>query len=95
MAKVGDVAVPLLRAALKETSSAEVKQRLEVLLSGYDDFRATGERLRGIRAVQALEAGASPEARALLDRLSRGAPASGLTREAKAALERLKRRSAD
>jgi hypothetical protein len=49
----------------------------------------TPERARDIKAVQVLEEIGTPEARAVLEKLSKGAAGVGLTTEAKAALERL------
>ena len=42
-----------------------------------------------LRAVEVLERSRTPEAKALLERLSAGAPEARLTQDAKAALERL------
>jgi hypothetical protein len=44
--------------------------------------------------VELLEGLGTPESRALLGELARGAPQAGLTREAKASLERLAGRTA-
>jgi hypothetical protein len=66
--------------------------RIEALLGKLEGPVASAETLRSIRAVEALEHIATPEARDLLDRLAAGAPEARLTREAKAALERLGRR---
>ncbi len=90
--KLGDAVKPALKAALDKKLSAEAKQRLEALLAALDQPRPAGERLREVRAVQALEAIAPPQSREVLEVLSRGAPASALTRDAKAALARFSRR---
>jgi WD40 repeat protein len=95
LAKLGDAVAPALKAALAKDPSAEAKQRLERLLAAFDEPRPTGSRLRETRAVQALEAIATPEARELLEALSSGAPASRLTHDAKAALARIDRRAKD
>ena len=50
------------------------------------------ERLRMLRALEALERIGTPEARQLLHQLGQGAPEAWLTREAKAGLQRLTRR---
>jgi hypothetical protein len=46
-----------------------------------------------LRAVEVLEANATPEARAVLAELAAGPAADALTREAKASLQRLARRT--
>jgi hypothetical protein len=55
----------------------------------------TGDTLRGLRALEALETIGTPAARQELDRLARGAEAALLTREAQASLQRLAKRPAD
>ena len=49
---------------------------------------AAGDRLRAVRAVAVLERVGTPDAKALLGRLAKGAPAARLTREATDALRR-------
>jgi WD40 repeat protein len=93
--KLGDVVEPALKAALAKDPSLEAKRRLEALLAALDDARPTAGRLRQMRAVQVLEAVASPEARELLEALSKGAPAARLTRDSKEALTRIGRRPKD
>jgi hypothetical protein len=63
---------------------------LEELLAKPKVLRS-GEELRGVRAVEALEHIGTAEAREVLQTLADGAPAR-LTREAKASLERLAKR---
>jgi hypothetical protein len=58
------------------------------------DAERRGERLRAVRAVEALERSASTEARGLLRALAAGVPQARLTREARAALDRLSKRPA-
>ena len=52
------------------------------------------ERLRVVRAIEALEHTAGAEARQLLAELAAGAPEAHQTRQARAALQRRERRSA-
>jgi hypothetical protein len=52
------------------------------------------EDLQTLRALEALEAMATPEARKLLSVVARGSPDSWQTQEAKASLERLTKKSA-
>jgi hypothetical protein len=87
--ELGDLAEPALRRALGERPPLEFRERAGLLLG-----RLPAERLRVGRAVAVLERLGSPEARALLAKLARGAPDACVTKEAKAALERLARRAA-
>jgi hypothetical protein len=80
-----DQAEAALRQVLATTNSAEVRQRARLILDW--------PRLREVRAVEFLEALGSPEARSLLDELSRGPDGSLLARESKAALRRLATRA--
>jgi hypothetical protein len=86
-----ELAEPAMREALKEDISAEKRKRLEKLVDITLIVR-TPEKLRQLRALEVLEQIGTPEARKLLQTLTKGAPESRLTREAKAALQRLKRR---
>jgi hypothetical protein len=88
-----DVAEPALRQALKG-ASLEVRRRVEGLLAKLGDEGAPPERLRELRAVEALERAGTPGAAAVLRRLAGGAPGARLTREARASLERLSRQKA-
>jgi WD40 repeat protein len=78
----------LLKKALTDGASAEVRRRVESLLARPRVARAP-ETLRRLRAVQALEYAATPEARDLLRTLAGGSPDARETEEAKAALDRL------
>jgi WD40 repeat protein len=88
-----DVAVPALRKAL-EGAPLEVMRRVESLLAKVDGAEPIPERLRELRAVEALERAGTAEAVAVLRRLAGGAPQAQLTREAQGSLERLSRRKA-
>jgi WD40 repeat protein len=96
LTELGELAEPALHDALKKHPPLELRQRVEQLRNKVVDQRSrpTGDSLRFFRAVEILEQIATPEARQLLETLSRGAPGSLLTREAKASLARLSRRSA-
>jgi hypothetical protein len=91
--KLGELAAPALREALK-SPSAEVRRKAEALLAKADSLAPSAEALRGLRAVEALEHAGTPEARRLLEALSRGAAAARLTCEARLALGRLGRHPA-
>ena len=90
--KLGDAAAETYRKALEQRPSPERRRRIEKLLSKLERRVVTGEELRSVRAVEVLEHIATPEARQLLQKLADGAPEARLTREAKAALERMKRK---
>jgi hypothetical protein len=83
---LGPAAEPALRAALT-AASAEARGRIETILATW-----AAEQTRAGRAVEVLEAIATPDARALLEELAKGDPAARLTREAQASLDRLNRR---
>jgi RNA polymerase sigma factor (sigma-70 family) len=87
--KVGEAALPALRKALAGTPSAELRVRCEQLLNKHDRPTLSGESLRTVRALEALEQAGTKEARDVLRRLATGAEGARLTREAKAALGRL------
>jgi RNA polymerase sigma factor (sigma-70 family) len=80
---LGRAAAPALREALKQGVSAEVRRCVEELL-GSAGKPPTGEPLRVLRALAALEHADAPEARRLLRELADGAPGAWLTQEAKA-----------
>jgi WD40 repeat protein len=85
--KLGELAAPALREA-RASPSAEVRRKAEALLTKIDSLSPSPERLRALRAVEALEHAGTPEARRLLEALSRGAAGARLTREARLVLER-------
>jgi WD40 repeat protein len=89
---LGELAELALRRELEKPGSAEVRQRVEKLLEKLRETPPPAERLRGFRAVEALEHAGTPEARRLLRALAEGAPEARLTQEARFALERLARR---
>jgi WD40 repeat protein len=87
--KVGEQAVPPLRKVLTASPPLETRKRVEELLDRLTSGTLTAEQLRLVRAVEALERAATPEARQLLRTLAGGAPGTLTTREARAALDRL------
>jgi WD40 repeat protein len=88
--KLGEGAEPAIRRALEKAPSLEARRRLETLLERCDASRPlTGEALRAVRAVEALEHQGSALARQILRTLADGAADARLTREAQAALGRL------
>jgi WD40 repeat protein len=69
--------------ALESKPSLEVRKRIEKVLE-----KLASERLRIVRALEAIEHMNTPEARQLLDSLAKGAPQSWLTEEAAASRRR-------
>ncbi len=91
---LGESAGPALRAALRSVPRLEFRRRLEGLLEKLDASVPPPDRLRDLRAVEVLEAVATPEARRIIEAQSQGIPEARLTRDAKSALERLRGRDA-
>jgi WD40 repeat protein len=90
--ELGEFAEPALRQALDNSPPLELRRRAEQLLAKIEATPPTPEQLRLHRAVAALEWIGNDDARAVLEKLARGAAEARLTREAAAALERLNRR---
>jgi WD40 repeat protein len=92
LAELGEAAVPMLRAALDERRSPEVRRRLKQLLAGLGEGGGGRADWRRSRALEALERAGSPEAVRLVRALAGGEPEARQTKEARAALRRLQRR---
>jgi hypothetical protein len=92
LADIAELAAPALRKALSDTSSAEVKRRLEPPLAKLDTGQIPVAAIRGLRALEVLENVATPEARQVVKDLAKGLPHARLTREARAVLERIGKR---
>ncbi|MCI0464468.1 MAG: WD40 repeat domain-containing protein [Gemmataceae bacterium] len=88
LAEADEQAVPALEETFKAPLSVEVQQRVGKLLERWKRG-PTGQELRPLRAVQALELAGTPEARAVLRSWAGGARGVRLTEEARAALTRL------
>jgi hypothetical protein len=86
--KLAELVAPELRAAL-EKASLEAARRINTVLDSISRQPMPPEKLRDLRAVEALEYIATENARAILQALSRGAPGAPLTRDAHATLLRL------
>jgi hypothetical protein len=89
---LGDLAVPALQKALEASGSVEARRRIEQILQQLQGPVTEPERMRPLRAVEALEQIGTPDARKVLEALAKGAPEAWLTREARASLERLAKR---
>jgi HEAT repeat protein len=90
--QLGETAAPALKKALDDHPTVEVRRRVELLLAKLSAHNLPPSQLRQVRAVEALEQIATPQARQLLQELAQGAPAARLTREARASLGRLAKR---
>jgi hypothetical protein len=87
---LGESAVAGLTLRAARISSPEARQRLGKLLAKYDSAAPTLDRLREERALELLEQMNTPDARALLADLAKGAPGARLTRAATDSLRRAK-----
>jgi RNA polymerase sigma factor (sigma-70 family) len=89
--KLGEAALPAYRKALDDKPPLEARRPLNDLLEKAEQawWDASGERLRSLRAIEALELAGTKEAREMLATLAAGAEGARLTEEAKAALARL------
>jgi RNA polymerase sigma factor (sigma-70 family) len=88
--KIGPASEPLLRKALSDGASPELRRRIEALVKSWQE--SPPDRRRTARALEVLERIGSPDARGLLAKLAAGVPEARLTREAKVTLGRLERR---
>jgi hypothetical protein len=84
---------PALDKALAANPPLEARRRLEALVQKIKQRQLPADTVRALRAVEVLETIGTPEARSLLENLTKGAPEAMLTREAKTALERLAKRA--
>ena len=87
------MAGPALRKTLKSKPSLELRRRAEAILDAIDKQILPPERLRVLRAIEALEMIGTDDAKAMLKELAKGAAEDRLTEEAKLSLGRLERRS--
>jgi RNA polymerase sigma factor (sigma-70 family) len=92
LGKLGGAAEGVLRKALKSKPSAEVKQRVELLLGKLRATSASPDHAREARAMELLVQVEAAEATDLLKELAKGAPGAWLTEEARAALKRFEGR---
>jgi hypothetical protein len=92
--QVADQAEAALRTALTRRPTPEARRRLQQVLEGLERGSLPPGQVQHLRALAALEQIGTPEARELLEALTRGAPEARLTMEARAALARLERRPA-
>jgi hypothetical protein len=90
LARLGPQAEGTLRTALRETTSAEARNRINSLLKTLETWAILDpETLRTVRAIWVLERIGNKEARSTLEDLAKGESSARPTQEAKAALARL------
>jgi hypothetical protein len=89
--KLGEIASPACRRALKHEPRIEVRRRLAALLEKHfaQRWHPSPKTLQALRAVEALEHIGTAEAQDLLGDVANGAHGAQLTQEAKATLQRL------
>jgi WD40 repeat protein len=93
LGKLGELARPALRAAIKGSPSPELRRSAEELLAAQGPDGTSPDRLLVQRVVEVLELIGSPDAVTALKTIAGGAPEALPTVQAKAALERLARPS--
>src|SRR5207245_2427008 len=94
LGSLSELAEASLRQKLRGKLTLEMRQRMEHLLRKLEPSHSP-DRLREVRAIEALEHIGTPEAKQLLQTLTKGASEARLTQEAKASLERLAKRPVD
>jgi RNA polymerase sigma factor (sigma-70 family) len=85
---LGPLGEPALRRSLENNPPLEVRLRLDQLLGSLASGPASGEPLRMVRMLAALEYAGTPEARSLVHTLAQGAQGAWLTDHAAAVEER-------
>lgn len=86
--EISELSAPALRRTLAGKPTLEQRRRIEPILAELEIKRPSGEALRSLRAVRALEHIGTAEARSFLRELAKGAEGATLTRAAQAALTR-------
>jgi len=84
----GEAAGPALRTASKASQSPEQRRRIEQILAALN-VAPSGQRLRHVRAAEALELIGSDAARRVLETWAEGVSEAVLTQEAQSSLNRL------
>jgi WD40 repeat protein len=91
--RLEDIAAPAVHEALKNKPSLELRRRLEVLLSKLNPATLSSRQLSVWRAMAILELAAGAEGLAWLEQVAGGAPEAWLARNARLALDRIKKRA--
>jgi WD40 repeat protein len=92
--RVGEVASPALKKVLSDRSPLDLRVRVEQLLADAATYQAPPDVLRALRALEVLEHIGTPEAREVVESMTKGAPGAWLTREAQATAARMDRKAA-
>jgi WD40 repeat protein len=92
LARLGELAEPLLRRSLGGASSLETRRRVQMLLERLDTGTPSAANLRTLRAFEVLERIGTAEVRPVFEAHVNADPAARLGQEARASLERLGRR---
>jgi RNA polymerase sigma factor (sigma-70 family) len=87
--RLGCEAEPALHKKLAERPSAEARRRITATLTKLEQGPVSGNSLRLLRGLEALEGIGTPEARQVLEKLAAGPADTWLTQEAKASLARV------
>jgi hypothetical protein len=87
--RLGCEAEPALRKKLAERPSAEARRRIAAILETLEQGALSGNSLRLLRGLEALEGIGTQEARQALEKLAAGPADAWLTQQAKASLARL------
>ena len=95
LARLGELAEPLLRRSQGGPSSLERRRRVQLLLERLETGTPSAVNLRALRAFEVLERIGTAEVRPVFEAHAREAPAARLGQEARASLERLTRRRDD
>jgi WD40 repeat protein len=89
--RLGEAAVAGMRSRL-EKASPEARRRIVAFLDKHDTGKLTPEQLREIRALEILEQLNTPESRAVMSELAKGAASARLTQSASTSLARMSRK---
>jgi hypothetical protein len=87
--QLNDLAASAMKKALADKPSLEMRRRLEPLLAKLKRPYTSAERLRTLRALEALEHIGNDDAKKILHTMADGAPGTAETEDAKASLKRL------
>jgi hypothetical protein len=88
LAVIGEMALPSLRAALKNPASVEQRERIEKLIATLQDTVNVEAYLREVRALEVLERIGTAEAKKIVENMASGSTSALPTREAKLVLSR-------